>query len=1352
MLKKLLFFASLGACTELFGQFDQTEFLHLDHVNYHNSEDSRMIADMNNDGLEDVVIGNVVLTIRYGNGIGLNEPILLPNGASELNIAASFNHVIALLDIDNNGLLDIILSNRCLLNFGYNNFSASQILAAGDIQFVKDYNNDGYLDVMFRGYGNNSDTHALLFNDGAGNFSANGVIIPLGIIVVSEDFNADGYTDIAYDNGIYFNDGSGNFPVVNTVISSMNWYGQKYATGDSDADGYTEIAFTNFQNTLYVLEYDPNGWIINVHADLDMPAGPELFFKDMNSDGVEDIVARNSDYGPLNIKMYLGNGDGTFGISAGAFETGFGQESNAGDFFDLDNDSDLDFLQYSHDSIFLYRNDTGLFEIIEAIPNFIMKHNSIPMALDLNGDGLIDISTLDYSNNEVYLINEGVMVFGSPNISQLIEANYLDYKVLNFTDDTFPDIVFLTENQLFLMRNSEGNYFFNPTLIAVSSNMRRFELADFDLDSDLDFFYSKKDGSLWFQENLGNNIFGTEMILLNSVLDLTNGFEVIVRFAIENFSNGIYPDIFLVRNFALGNWPNMSIQNESYFLNNEFGLFEGGEPILGSPIITGGYTNTFTALLVGDFNHDGFQDLVQDFNGFKFYVGDGQGNFSMLSYPISVGWYGQLKSSNIDGDNNLEFLFEAYDSWSLIIGEIDSSNNLITDTLAVGVTLLRRFLDMNNDSYDDIMLGWPPDGNLTLLMNDTHGNFLNYGTYIMSGSYMNDEISQVDMDNDTDRDLVWINSVGVMLARSNGQAISSIQVSVYVDENENGVNDNEPILSGVPISIQPPQQTYYTNGNGSIAVAKSEGEYFVNCLTPSSNWILSDYSSDTILVTNQSQIFAMEFGLKPNGVVGGIQSSFQHFNALCADTVHSSLSLFNEGNVRGNIVVTMNIDSNCALFDATPAYTSLINNIVVWEIDSISYQSNVPIAMTFTYPGIDSLGLILNQQIFIYEYFQEQLVFSDSLDIEEIITCSYDPNDITENNGHTDAGYILDGDQLEYTIRFQNTGNAPAQNVRIENQLSELLQRTSLQPIAWSHNFELMIDENAKAVFTLNNINLPDSTNNEAESHGFITYRILPVTGLAAGTVINNTAEIYFDFNPAIITNTEINTIYDCIDLQQGAVSETSVCSGEEISCGNNAIWIENLSWSFNGNDVGTGNYTHSVDESGTLTMQASNALCDYTQNFELIANTAEASFVSNGNMLTANDATSYQWYLDGNEISGATQQNYEITETGNYSVMVVDENGCDGVSEPMNATYTGLNNVFKGELRVFPNPVLDFVNLQVPSELIGEDVKVTNALGEVVIAMGAIKSEWIRIDCSQLSRGCYYLAVGTKSRLIVVQ
>ena len=55
------------------------------------------------------------------------------------------------------------------------------------------------------------------------------------------------------------------------------------------------------------------------------------------------------------------------------------------------------------------------------------------------------------------------------------------------------------------------------------------------------------------------------------------------------------------------------------------------------------------------------------------------------------------------------------------------------------------------------------------------------------------------------------------------------------------------------------------------------------------------------------------------------------------------------------------------------------------------------------------------------------------------------------------------------------------------------------------------------------NIMLPDSASNPEGSKGFVQYQIKPKANLPEGTLINNTAHIFFDYNPAIVTNTTTN-------------------------------------------------------------------------------------------------------------------------------------------------------------------------------------------------------------------------------------
>jgi hypothetical protein len=56
---------------------------------------------------------------------------------------------------------------------------------------------------------------------------------------------------------------------------------------------------------------------------------------------------------------------------------------------------------------------------------------------------------------------------------------------------------------------------------------------------------------------------------------------------------------------------------------------------------------------------------------------------------------------------------------------------------------------------------------------------------------------------------------------------------------------------------------------------------------------------------------------------------------------------------------------------------------------------------------------------------------------------------------------------------------------------------------------------------------LVDSTTSEPDSKGQITFRIKPISGLTEGVNIENTGYIFFDFNPAIITNTVVTSVVD---------------------------------------------------------------------------------------------------------------------------------------------------------------------------------------------------------------------------------
>ena len=69
-------------------------------------------------------------------------------------------------------------------------------------------------------------------------------------------------------------------------------------------------------------------------------------------------------------------------------------------------------------------------------------------------------------------------------------------------------------------------------------------------------------------------------------------------------------------------------------------------------------------------------------------------------------------------------------------------------------------------------------------------------------------------------------------------------------------------------------------------------------------------------------------------------------------------------------------------------------------------------------------------------------------------------------------------------------------------------------------------------IFYFNDVILADSTSNEAASHGFIKFSIKPLKTLTIGSIVNNTAFIYFDYNTPIVTNTTNNKIIQLTEVK----------------------------------------------------------------------------------------------------------------------------------------------------------------------------------------------------------------------------
>ena len=163
-----------------------------------------------------------------------------------------------------------------------------------------------------------------------------------------------------------------------------------------------------------------------------------------------------------------------------------------------------------------------------------------------------------------------------------------------------------------------------------------------------------------------------------------------------------------------------------------------------------------------------------------------------------------------------------------------------------------------------------------------------------------------------------------------------------------------------------------------------------------------------------------------------------------------------------------------------------------------------------------------------------------------------------------------------------------------------------------------------------------------------------------------------------------------------------------------------------------------------------SNAMFSLTQSTTVVKNNnyTPAKIVSNGNTLTSNYTEGNQWFFNGEEITGATYQNYEANESGLYS-LVVTVGGCTANTQ-MQFVVTGEEWSLTDKIQVYPNPFKNKFRVEIESEA-PVKTRIYSAVGlmiseKLLDGQGTIKS--YEFDLSGNTDGIYILHIQQGSRV----
>lgn len=145
-------------------------------------------------------------------------------------------------------------------------------------------------------------------------------------------------------------------------------------------------------------------------------------------------------------------------------------------------------------------------------------------------------------------------------------------------------------------------------------------------------------------------------------------------------------------------------------------------------------------------------------------------------------------------------------------------------------------------------------------------------------------------------------------------------------------------------------------------------------------------------------------------------------------------------------------------------------------------------------------------------------------------------------------------------------------------------------------------------------------------------------------------------------------------------------------------------------------------------------------------------SITQAGYVLTSSPASSYQWQFNSIDIPGATNQSYTVLQTGLYTVIISDSNGC--VNSKMQYVLISGVDAVNNDAHIFisPNPSNGIFTIELSGEAIASEVSidVRNTLGQILFSStlslpaGASQSKK-EIDLHYLSNGIYFVNLQTE-------
>ncbi|MBK8442577.1 MAG: leucine-rich repeat domain-containing protein [Sphingobacteriales bacterium] len=529
-----------------------------------------------------------------------------------------------------------------------------------------------------------------------------------------------------------------------------------------------------------------------------------------------------------------------------------------------------------------------------------------------------------------------------------------------------------------------------------------------------------------------------------------------------------------------------------------------------------------------------------------------------------------------------------------------------------------------------------------------------------------------------------------------GGNYNTILGNVIFDDENNGCDENDVPLNYQIIQVE-------DDAEGGYTVCDNSGDYKFYCnagtytLQPFLENLYFSVSSATFNFTEDDNISVTQnFCIAPNGTHHDLEITLLPLNpARPGFNAQYQITYKNKGTQTESGSIHLQFDDSVLDFvSASPTLAAQSDSLLTWSFADLQpFESrSINVTLNLNTPQ-ETPPLNGGDEITFLAYINypqtDETPEDNSSALRQTVVNSYDPNDKTCLQGSQIEVKNID-DYLHYVIRFQNTGSAEAIQVVVKDELADNLDISTFQMVAASHDYRLRLENRTLEVF-FENINLPDSTTNEPESHGFVAFKIKAADSVTIGSNLKNTAEIYFDYNFPIVTNTT-----------ETAVIELSPLSVDWLYFrGKRAVAENILEWA---------------------------TAAEYASDFFEVQRSADGrSWSVLGKVAAAGKAHSYT-FSDAQPLSGL---NY-------YRLRQQNRDGTDDFSQMLAIGGDAADiNIF-----ISPNPASDFITLN-SSEII-EGVEIYDAAGRLRLAQKGIGNQ---IDVRSFASGSYFVKAQIQGR-----